>query len=105
MELFDRIIDKCLTSRRINVVACRVIPETEIAAENEVEQLDFFTDFEEKQVQRDKEEKALKREKNMQKAIIELKSKYGKNAVLRGMNLEEGATTISRNKQIGGHRA
>ena len=105
MELFERIIDKRLTSRRINVVACRVIPETEIAAENEVEQLDFFTDFEEKQVQRDKEEKALEREKNMQKAIIELKSKYGKNAVLRGMNLEEGATTISRNKQIGGHRA
>ncbi len=105
MELFDRIIDKRLTSRRINVVACRVIPETEIAAETEVEQLDFFTDFEEKQVQRDKEEKALKCEKNMQKAIIELKSKYGKNAVLRGMNLEEGATTISRNKQIGGHRA
>ena len=105
MELFDRIIDKRLTSRRINVVACRVIPETEIAAENEAEQLDFFTDFEEKQVQRDKEEKALNREKNMQKAIIELKTKYGKNAVLRGMNLEEGATTISRNKQIGGHRA
>lgn len=105
MELFDRIIDKRLTSRRINVVACRVIPETEIAAENEAEQLDFFTDFEEKQVQRDKEEKALKREKNMQKVIIELKTKYGKNAVLRGMNLEEGATTISRNKQIGGHRA
>ena len=105
MELFERIIDKHLTSRRINVVACRVIPETEIKAENEVEQLDFFTDFEEKQVQRDKEEKALKREKNMQKAIIELKNKYGKNAVLKGMNLEEGATTISRNKQIGGHRA
>ncbi|MDE5858844.1 MAG: DNA methylase [Oscillospiraceae bacterium] len=105
MELFDRIIDKRLTSRRINVVACRVIPETEIAAENESEQLDFFTDFEEKQAERERENKALKRENNMQKAIIELKNKYGKNAVLRGMNLEEGATTISRNKQIGGHRA
>ena len=105
MELFDRIIDKRLTSRRINVVACRVIPETEIAAENEAEQLDFFTDFEEKQVQRERENIALKRENNIQKAIIELKNKYGKNAVLRGMNLEEGATTISRNKQIGGHRA
>ena len=105
MELFDRIIDKRLTSRRINVVACRVIPETEIAAENEAEQLDFFTDFEEKQAERERENTALKRENNMQKAIIELKNKYGKNAVLRGMNLEEGATTISRNKQIGGHRA
>ena len=103
MELFDRIIDKRLTSRRINVVACRVVPETEVTAE--AEQLDFFTDFEEKKAQRDKEELALKREKNMQKVIIGLKNRYGKNAVLRGMNLEEGATTVSRNKQIGGHRA
>ena len=105
MELFDQIIDKRLTSRRINIVACHVIPETEIAAENEAEQLDFFTDFEEKQAERERENIALKRENNMQKAIIELKNKYGKNAVLRGMNFEEGATTISRNKQIGGHRA
>lgn len=105
MELFDRIIDKRLTSRRINVFACRVIPETEIAEESEAEQLDFFTNFEEKQAERERENIALKRENNMQKAIIELKNKYGKNAVLRGMNLEEGATTISRNKQIGGHRA
>ena len=105
MELFNRIIDKRLTSRRINVVACRVISEAEITAENEAEQLDFFTDFEEKQAERERENKALKRENNMQKAIIELKNKYGKNSVLRGMNLEEGATTVSRNKQIGGHRA
>lgn len=105
MELFDRIIDKQLTSRRINVVACRVIPETKIAVENEAEQLDFFTNSEEKQAERERENTALRRENNMQKAIIELKNKYGKNAVLRGMNLEEGATTISRNKQIGGHRA
>ncbi len=105
MELFDRIMDKRLTSRRINVVACRVIPETEVIYEAKAEQLDFFTDFEEKKVQQEKEEKALQREKNMQKAIIGLKNRYGKNAVLRGMNLEDGATTVSRNKQIGGHRA
>ncbi len=105
MELFERIMDKRLTSRRINVVACRVIPETEVIAESEAEQLDFFTDFEEKQANKEKEKKALEREKNMQKAIIGLKNKYGKNAVLRGMNLEEGATTVSRNKQIGGHKA
>ncbi len=105
MELFERIMDKRLTSRRINVVACQVIPETEVIAEGEAEQLDFFTDFEEKQANKEKEERALEREKNMQKAIIGLKNKYGKNAVLRGMNLEEGATTISRNKQIGGHKA
>ncbi len=105
MELFDRIIDKRLTSRRINVVACRVIHETEITSENQFEQLDFFSNYEEKQADKEKEEKALKKEKNMQKAIIELKNRYGKNAVLRGMNLEEGATTISRNSQVGGHKA
>lgn len=105
MELFDRIIDKRLTSRRINVVACRVIPEAEAEKETEAEQLDFFSDFEEKQANREKEDTALEREKNMQKAIIELKHRYGKNAVLRGMNLEEGATTISRNSQVGGHKA
>ncbi len=105
MELFDRIIDKRLTSRRINVVACRVIPETDITVENEAEQLDFFSDYEEKQADIEKAETALKREKSMQKAIVELKNKYGKNAVLRGMNLTEGATTISRNSQVGGHKA
>lgn len=105
MDLFDRIIDKRLTSRRINVVACRVVPEAEAEKANEFEQLDFFSDFEEKQANKEKEDISLKREKNMQKAIIELKNRYGKNAVLRGMNLEEGATTISRNSQVGGHKA
>lgn len=105
MELYDRIMDKRLLSRRINVVACRVIPEIEAEKENQFEQLDFFTDFEKKQADKEKEEKALQNEKNMQKAIIELKNRYGKNAVLRGMNLEEGATTISRNSTIGGHKA
>jgi len=105
MELYDRIMDKRLLSRRINVVACRVIPEIKAEKENQFEQLDFFTDFEKKQADKEKEEKALQNEKNMQKAIIELKNRYGKNAVLRGMNLEEGATTISRNSTIGGHKA
>ncbi len=105
MELYERIMDKRLLSRRINVVACRVIPEAEAERENQFEQLDFFTDFEEKQANKEKEEKSLEREKNMQKAIVELKNRYGKNVVLRGMNLEEGATTISRNSQVGGHKA
>lgn len=105
MELYERIMDKRLLSRRINVVACRVIPEAEAEKENQFEQLDFFTDFEKKQADNKKEEKVLEREKNMQKAIVELKGRYGKNAVLRGMNLEEGATTISRNSTIGGHKA
>ncbi len=105
MELFDRIIDPKLLTRRINVTACRVLPEAEAARENEFEQLDLFSDFNRKQAEEEKEKAELEREKNMQKAIIEIKNKYGKNAVLRGMNLQEGATAISRNSQIGGHKA
>lgn len=103
MELFDRIIDKRLTSRRITIAAEKVIPEAE--AENEAEQLDFFSDFEETETDRESKDAALEREKNMQKAIIGLKHRYGKNAVLRGMNLQEGATAVSRNSQVGGHKA
>lgn len=105
MKLFDRIIDPNLLSRRINVVACRVIPEAEAAQKNEFEQLDLFSDYSEKQAAEESENAALEREKSMQKAIIGIKNKYGKNAVLRGMNLQEGATTISRNSQVGGHKA
>lgn len=105
MELYERIMDEKLLSRRINVVACRVIPEEQAETESEFEQLDLFTDFAEKEAKREREAIKEKKEYNMQKAIVGLKNKYGKNAVLRGMNLQEGATTMSRNKQIGGHKA
>lgn len=98
-ELFDRIINPKLKIRRINIVACNVIPESK--AHSGAEQLDLFTDAAElERLDRD-----LEREKNMQKAIITLKEKFGKNAVLKGMNLEEGATAKDRNRQIGGHKA
>lgn len=98
-DLFDRIINPKLKIRRINIVACNVIPESQ--AQNIPEQLDLFTDASElEQLDRD-----LEREKNMQKAIITLKEKFGKNAVLKGMNLQEGATAKDRNRQIGGHKA
>ena len=69
------------------------------------EQLDLFTDYVAEQAKKEEEEAELVREKKMQKAMLEIKKKYGKNAVLKGMNLEEGATTVDRNKQIGGHKA
>lgn len=101
MELFDRIADPGLLVRRITIAANHVVDERTAEAENSFEQLDFFSDFSEHEKNTVKEEL----EKNMQQAILKMKKKYGKNAVLRGMNLEEGATTVSRNRQIGGHRA
>ena len=73
--------------------------------ENHFEQLDLFTNYEEVQKQKAHEEVELEREKKMQEAMLEIKRKYGKNAVVKGMNLEEGATALDRNKQIGGHKA
>ncbi|MCI7766735.1 MAG: DNA methylase [Oscillospiraceae bacterium] len=103
-ELFERIADKQLLVRRLNVTANHVISE-EMAAENEdFEQLDLFSDPAEAMKRREVEENKLRREKNMQQAILSMKKKYGKNAVLRGMDLKEGATAIMRNGQIGGHK-
>ena len=104
MELFERIADKKLLARRINVTANHIVREEEAAYEGKFEQLDLFCDSETEDQLRKKEE-ALKREKNMQQAMIKMKQRYGKNAVMRGMNYLEGGTAISRNGQIGGHRA
>lgn len=102
-ELFERIADERLLVRRLNITANHVISE-ERAAENEgFEQLDLFSDPVQSEKRREQEEKQLRRERNMQQAILNMKKKYGKNAVLRGMDLREGATAIMRNGQIGGH--
>ncbi len=105
--LYDRIVDRDLLIRRIYLVSNHVVGESEaarVAAETPV-QLDMFTDYEAK-AQREAEGKAaLDREKRRQHTILAIKKKYGKNAILRGMNLEEGATAKERNAQIGGHRA
>lgn len=103
MELFDRITDGLLLVRRITICANRVVPAESLCEEEQ--QLDFFTDFEEEEQRRSAEKTALLREKNLQLAMLRMKERYGKNAVLRGANLCEGATARSRNRQIGGHRA
>ena len=105
MELFDRIVDKNLLVRRINVTACHLVGEDTVQESTCCEQLDLFTDYDALKKEQAEEDAALERERHIQDAIIMLREKYGKNAVLKGMNLEEGATTISRNKQIGGHKA
>lgn len=105
LGLFDRIVDKNLLVRRINIVANRVVSESSVDTSPQMEQLDLFTDYEELDRKRKKENAALERERKAQEAIIELRKKFGKNAVLKGMNLQEGATTKDRNEQIGGHKA
>lgn len=105
MDLYDRIVDKNLLVRRITLAACKLTPESELAPTDDVEQLDLFTDYEAMKKQREEEKAELEREKRMQKAVLEIKRKFGKNAILKGMNLEEGATARERNTQIGGHKA
>ena len=106
MELYDRIVNPDLLVRRINLTACKVVDESEAKQYSDAgEQLDIFTDYAELERKRAEEKAALEREKNMQKAVLELKKKYGKNIILKGMNLEEDATARERNAQIGGHKA
>ncbi len=104
-QLYDRIIHPDLLVRRINVCAGRVLREDEVNASETFEQLDLFTDYEALEQKRKEEQKELAKEKRIQHAILDIQKKYGKNALLKGMNLEEGAMTKERNGQIGGHKA
>lgn len=105
-ELYDRIVDKNLLVRRLNIVANHVVPEADTPKKNEgYEQLDLFTDYDALAAKKKKEDAELAREKKMQQALITIKKRFGKNAVLRGMNFEDGATAKDRNEQIGGHKA
>ncbi len=105
MELFERICDKNLLVRRINISANHVLYEDSVPDTSIPEQLDLFTDIEELDRKRQEEENALLREKKRQQALVNIKKRYGKNAILKGMNFEEGATARDRNSQIGGHKA
>ena len=105
-ELYDRIVDKNLLVRRLNITAAHVMDEASAPKKNDgYEQLDFFTDYAALQAKQEKEKAELERERKMQQAMLTIKKKFGKNAILKGMNLEEGATAKDRNKQIGGHKA
>ncbi len=105
MELYDRIVDPQLLVRRINIAANRIVPEGEVREKSTDEQLDMFTDYEEEDRKRKAEAAELEEEKHLQQAMLDIKRKYGKNALLKGMNLQEGATARQRNNQIGGHKA
>ena len=104
MELYERIADPGLLVRRINLTACRLIRESEVPEETMV-QLDLFSDAQGQCARKEEEDAALAREKRRQQAVLHIKKRFGKNAIVKGMNLEEGATAMDRNRQIGGHKA
>lgn len=104
-RLYDRIADPALLIRRINVTANRIVDEKSASSEQRFRQLDLFTDYGDLKHEKEREEEQLEREKRMQKAMLDIKKKYGKNAILKGMNYQEGATARERNEQIGGHKA
>ena len=100
VELYERIINPELLTRRLNITANNLESEVEAKAKIEYEQIDLFTDYDAVKKKKIKEEQ----ERKLQSTVLELKRKYGKNAILKGMNFEEGGTAIDRNSQIGGHR-
>lgn len=100
VTLFDQIIKRELLIRKIYVTACEVVNEEDYKNMLTFEQMDMFIDYEALERKRKKEQS----EKLLQKAVIDMKDKFGKNAILKGMNFLEGGTTIQRNGQIGGHR-
>ena len=89
----------------MSVTTNHVVSEEEIREEESYEQLDLFTNYQEKDQQREQEKEELQKERKVQEALLSIKKKYGKNAVLKGMNFLDGATARERNGQIGGHRA
>lgn len=105
MDLYERIADKNLLVRRVTISANHVVHESAAGSAAPLEQLDMFSDYADQERKLQAEQAALEREKRGQQAIIALRKRFGKNAVLKGMNLQEGATTKDRNEQVGGHKA
>ncbi|MCR5100058.1 MAG: DNA methylase [Butyrivibrio sp.] len=107
LALYDRIVNPELLIRRLNITANHIIDEssTEANISNNYEQLDLFTDYSALEKERKAEKEIEQKEKALQHAMLDIKKKYGKNAILKGTNLQEGATAIDRNNQIGGHKA
>jgi len=104
--LFDRLVNPVLLIRRLNVTVNHVVSETIVSARHEPpQQLDLFVDYEAMEKQRQEEQSQREKERRLQEAQLRIKARFGKNAILRGLNFEEGATAIERNAQIGGHRA
>ena len=104
-ELIDRIVNPILLIRRLSITANHTVPERSVSTPILYEQMNLFTDYAALEKRRKKKQAELERDKKLQQAILTIKKKYGRNAILRGMSLEESATARERNKQIGGHKA
>lgn len=104
LELFKEIVNPILLTRRINISFSNLIKEVDAVNKPIYKQFDLFSDNEKELIDEEKELNEELEERKIQKTILNIKNKYGKNAILKGMNLMEGATTIDRNKQVGGHK-
>lgn len=105
VELFDRIVNPDLLIRRLNLTTNHVVDEKSVKKDAVPQQLDLFTDYEELERKKKEEQAALDKERRMQEAQLAIKQRFGKNAILKGLNFEDGATAKERNAQIGGHKA
>lgn len=104
MALYDRIVNPSLLVRRISLTAARVVNEAAEVSFGAAEQLDLFIDYAALERHQAEEKAALALEQKVQQAVLRIKKRYGKNAILKGMNLQEDTTAVERNKQIGGHK-
>lgn len=104
LALYDRIVDPHLLVRRLNLTTNHVVYEDTVSHQQQPTQLDLFTDYEAIHAKEQREQEALDKERRMQEVQLAIKQRFGKNAILKGMNFQEGATAIERNAQIGGHR-
>lgn len=105
IKLYDEIVDKKLLIRRINISANHVVPESAVITDSAPYQFSLFENYEDAQRQKETEAAELEKERRIQETVIGIKNKFGKNAILKGLNLQEGATAKDRNEQIGGHKA
>lgn len=105
LKAYDEIVDKNLTIRRLSVSANRLISESDVNEEKSFQQLDFFSDYQKQVNETEQTAKLLKKERKIQETVINIKSRYGKNAIMKGANLQKGATQKDRNSRIGGHKA
>ncbi len=105
MKLYDKIVNRKLLVRRMTLAAANLLRENELPDTTHYLQLDFFSELPGQKDRAADEDKKLKKEKAIQRTMIDIKKRYGKNAILKGMNFEDGATAISRNSKIGGHKA
>ena len=103
VELYERIVNPDLLIRRLTIATNHVVDEDSVKHNTDIQQLDLFTDYEEMMAKKQQEQQALDKERRIQDARLAIKQRFGKNAILKGLNFEEGATAIDRNAQIGGH--